>query len=74
MAWCRWSDAKTCCEYLITRSISNEIDPSMLLYDQQSTNEYVSNNTDIDSINKIWVNLASEFLSSATTKHANVLK
>ncbi|KAF0690517.1 Aste57867_18107 [Aphanomyces stellatus] len=31
MAWCRWSDAKTCCEYLVTQSISNEIDPRNLL-------------------------------------------
>ncbi|ETV68428.1 hypothetical protein H257_15591 [Aphanomyces astaci] len=31
MAWCRWEDAKTCCEYLITRNISNEIDPRNLL-------------------------------------------
>ena len=31
MAWCRWSDAKTCCEYLVTRSISDEIDPRNLL-------------------------------------------
>ncbi|ETV68355.1 hypothetical protein H257_15676 [Aphanomyces astaci] len=31
MAWCRWADAKTCCEYLITQSISKEIDPRNLL-------------------------------------------
>ncbi|KAF0713824.1 Aste57867_4194 [Aphanomyces stellatus] len=31
MAWCRWADAKTCCEYLVTQSISNEIDPRNLL-------------------------------------------
>ncbi|RHY87208.1 hypothetical protein DYB35_010530 [Aphanomyces astaci] len=31
MAWCRWADAKTCYEYLITQSISNEIDPRNLL-------------------------------------------
>ncbi|KAF0685674.1 Aste57867_22476 [Aphanomyces stellatus] len=31
MAWCKWEDAKTCCEYLITRSITNEIDPRNLL-------------------------------------------
>ncbi|ETV96183.1 hypothetical protein H310_10377 [Aphanomyces invadans] len=31
MAWCRWSDAKTCCEYLVTQSISNDIDPRNLL-------------------------------------------
>ncbi|KAG9410554.1 hypothetical protein AC1031_018591 [Aphanomyces cochlioides] len=31
MAWCRWEDAKTCCEYLITRSITNDIDPKNLL-------------------------------------------
>ncbi|KAF0683730.1 Aste57867_24240 [Aphanomyces stellatus] len=27
MALCRWADAKTCCEYLVTQSMSNEIDP-----------------------------------------------
>ena len=31
MAWCRWEDAKTCCEYLITRNISDGIDPRNLL-------------------------------------------
>ncbi|KAF0708270.1 hypothetical protein AaE_013279 [Aphanomyces astaci] len=31
MAWCRWEDAKTCCEYLITRSITSEVDPRNLL-------------------------------------------
>ncbi|ETW06384.1 hypothetical protein H310_02657 [Aphanomyces invadans] len=31
MAWCRWADAKTCCEYLVTQSISNEINPRNLL-------------------------------------------
>ncbi|RHY45213.1 hypothetical protein DYB38_012225 [Aphanomyces astaci] len=31
MAWCRWTDAKTCCEYLVTQSISNDIDPRNLL-------------------------------------------
>ena len=31
MAWCRWADAKTCCEYLVTHSISREIDPINLL-------------------------------------------
>ncbi|ETV90191.1 hypothetical protein H310_14973 [Aphanomyces invadans] len=31
MAWCPWADAKTCCEYLITQRISNEIDPRSLL-------------------------------------------
>ncbi|KAF0698069.1 Aste57867_11289 [Aphanomyces stellatus] len=31
MAWCRWSDAKTCSEYLVTQSISNDIDPRNLL-------------------------------------------
>ncbi|KAF0715860.1 hypothetical protein AaE_011245 [Aphanomyces astaci] len=41
MAWCRWEDAKTCCEYLITRSITNEIDPRNLL----RTNTNTSNST-----------------------------
>ncbi|KAF0717988.1 Aste57867_1974 [Aphanomyces stellatus] len=31
MAWCRWADAKTCCEYLVTQSLSNDIDPMNLL-------------------------------------------
>ena len=31
MAWCRWGDAKTCCEYLVTKSLSDAIDPRMLL-------------------------------------------
>ncbi|KAH9133988.1 hypothetical protein AeRB84_020112, partial [Aphanomyces euteiches] len=31
MAWCRWADAKTCCEYLVTRNLSDEIDPTKLL-------------------------------------------
>ncbi|KAG9399724.1 hypothetical protein AC1031_011602 [Aphanomyces cochlioides] len=31
MAWCRWTDVKTCCEYLVTKSISDTIDPRNLL-------------------------------------------
>ncbi|RHY87450.1 hypothetical protein DYB35_009716 [Aphanomyces astaci] len=31
MAWCRWADAKKCCEYLVTQSLSNEMDPRNLL-------------------------------------------
>ncbi|KAH9088434.1 hypothetical protein LEN26_019515, partial [Aphanomyces euteiches] len=31
MAWCRWTDVKTCCEYLVTKSISDTIDPRTLL-------------------------------------------
>jgi hypothetical protein len=38
MAWCRWEDARTCCEYLITRSISDEIDPKNLLRLQKVNN------------------------------------
>ncbi|KAF0693846.1 Aste57867_15224 [Aphanomyces stellatus] len=31
MAWCRWGDAKTCCEYLVTKNMSDAIDPRLLL-------------------------------------------
>ncbi|KAF0688549.1 Aste57867_19839 [Aphanomyces stellatus] len=31
MAWCRWVDAKTCCEYLVTKNLSDEVDPRNLL-------------------------------------------
>ncbi|RHZ15375.1 hypothetical protein DYB31_006706 [Aphanomyces astaci] len=31
MTWCRWANAKTCSEYLVTQSISNEFDPRNLL-------------------------------------------
>ncbi|KAF0690525.1 Aste57867_18074 [Aphanomyces stellatus] len=27
MAWCRCGDAKTCCEYLLTKNLSDEVDP-----------------------------------------------
>ncbi|RLO04817.1 hypothetical protein DYB28_011323 [Aphanomyces astaci] len=37
MAWCRSTDAKTCCEYLVTRSISDGIDPRNLLRKVNST-------------------------------------
>ncbi|ETV80617.1 hypothetical protein H257_06141 [Aphanomyces astaci] len=37
MAWCRWTDAKTCCEYLVTRSISDGIDPRNMLRKVNST-------------------------------------
>ncbi|KAF0701500.1 hypothetical protein As57867_008004, partial [Aphanomyces stellatus] len=30
MAWCRWGDAKTCCEYLVTKNMSDAIDPRLL--------------------------------------------
>ena len=38
MAWCRWSDAKTCIEYLVTKSISDEINPKNLLRIQKINN------------------------------------
>ena len=38
MAWCRWEDAKTCCEYLITRDISDGIDPRNLMRIQTVNN------------------------------------
>ncbi|KAF0716321.1 hypothetical protein As57867_002898, partial [Aphanomyces stellatus] len=31
MAWCRWADTKTCCEYLVTKNLSDDIDPRLLL-------------------------------------------
>ncbi|RHY47217.1 hypothetical protein DYB38_002078 [Aphanomyces astaci] len=31
MAWCRWGDAKICCEYLVTKNLSDEVDPRNLL-------------------------------------------
>ncbi|RLO12303.1 hypothetical protein DYB28_009412 [Aphanomyces astaci] len=31
MAWCRWDDTKTCCEYLVTKSLSDAIEPRHLL-------------------------------------------
>ncbi|KAG9403194.1 hypothetical protein AC1031_005843 [Aphanomyces cochlioides] len=31
MAWCRWEDPQTCSEYLITQSLSDEINPRNLL-------------------------------------------
>eukprot|EP00834_Sanchytrium_tribonematis_P007685 NODE_736_length_4341_cov_0.251297.p4 type:complete len:136 gc:universal NODE_736_length_4341_cov_0.251297:1140-1547(+) len=36
MSWCRWHDAKTCCQYLITHSFSNQIDPRNLLRESNS--------------------------------------
>ncbi|KAF0706389.1 hypothetical protein As57867_006745, partial [Aphanomyces stellatus] len=43
MAWCRWEDAKTCCEYLITRSLTNEVDPKNLLRVNALPPPYASN-------------------------------
>ncbi|KAH9088710.1 hypothetical protein LEN26_019372 [Aphanomyces euteiches] len=39
MAWCRWSDPKTCCEYLVTKSLSDQIDPKYLF--QQRLNKKI---------------------------------
>ncbi|CAK4791347.1 unnamed protein product [Aphanomyces euteiches] len=56
MAWCRWSDAKTLCEYLVTRSISNEIDPRNLLRSGRSQGDAITEKStqilpfDVDSI------------------------
>ena len=44
MAWCRWEDAKTCCEYLVTKSISDKIDPRNLLRMK------APNHTGVDSV------------------------
>ncbi|KAF0733878.1 hypothetical protein Ae201684_009436 [Aphanomyces euteiches] len=37
MAWCRWGDPKTMCEYLVTKSLSDEIDPRNLLSRPKTT-------------------------------------
>ena len=47
MAWCRWEDAKTCCEYLLTKNISNEIDPRQLLRKRQRIQTGISAAADI---------------------------
>ncbi|CAK4615073.1 unnamed protein product, partial [Aphanomyces euteiches] len=40
MAWCRWEDIKMWCEYLVTKNISDAIDPRLLLH-KRSTNQFV---------------------------------
>ncbi|KAH9140505.1 hypothetical protein AeRB84_015274 [Aphanomyces euteiches] len=51
-----WSDAKTLCEYLVTRSISNEIDPRILLHSGRSQGDAITEKStqilpfDVDSI------------------------
>ncbi|CAK4282227.1 unnamed protein product [Aphanomyces euteiches] len=40
MAWCRWEDIKTCCEYLVTKNICDANDPRLLLH-KRSTNQFV---------------------------------
>ncbi|KAH9075971.1 hypothetical protein Ae201684P_012461 [Aphanomyces euteiches] len=51
-----WSDAKTLCEYLVTRSISNEIDPRNLLRSGRSQGDAITEKStqilpfDVDSI------------------------
>jgi integrase len=53
MAWCRWSDAKTCCEYLITRSISSAIDPRNLMRNKKFGNEdFVHNFENFEEIRR----------------------
>ena len=37
MAWCRWADAQTMCTYLITRNLSNDINPQNLLRHAKSS-------------------------------------
>ncbi|KAG9411522.1 hypothetical protein AC1031_017159 [Aphanomyces cochlioides] len=44
MAWCRWGDAKTMCEYLVTKNLSDAIDPRNLLSRPKSTGFVVSSN------------------------------
>ncbi|KAG9403795.1 hypothetical protein AC1031_005290 [Aphanomyces cochlioides] len=75
MAWCRWADEKTCCEYLITRSISNEIDPRNLLRSaypniclQQVSN--MSTITNLDELGRVLVKaiLGSDLLNGCQPK------
>ncbi|KAG9405384.1 hypothetical protein AC1031_004492 [Aphanomyces cochlioides] len=44
MAWCRWGDAKTMCEYLVTKNLSDAINPRNLLSRPKSTGFVVSSN------------------------------
>lgn len=58
MAWCRWEDAKTCCEYLITRSISDSIDPTNLLRIRQ--------------MNDFAMNLESRFINTVRENNQSI--
>ncbi|KAG9403796.1 hypothetical protein AC1031_005291 [Aphanomyces cochlioides] len=49
MAWCRWSDAKTCCEYLITQSIVNDLNPRNLLRSRSVQISKVTTQTGLSS-------------------------
>ncbi|KAH9168422.1 hypothetical protein AeNC1_017922, partial [Aphanomyces euteiches] len=73
MAWCRWSDAKTCCEYLITQSIVNDIDPRNLLRSGSKQKSRVSvqsslSSEDVDAI----VNAIVERLKASGSSINNV--
>ena len=50
MAWCRWEDPKTCCEYLVTKSLSDSIDPRNLLQLGGGTQQvqHLSNDNSLD--------------------------
>ncbi|KAG9404844.1 hypothetical protein AC1031_005055 [Aphanomyces cochlioides] len=58
MAWCRWGDVKTMCEYLITKNLSDEIDPRNLLSNAKSNGFVVSS----DSSHAVTAEAIAEFL------------
>ena len=66
MAWCRWNDEKTLCEYLITRSISSEIDPKNLLAVQRMNSAGFFNGID-PQIQEICKAIANGVLAELTT-------
>jgi hypothetical protein len=72
MAWCRWADAKTCCEYLITRNLSDGLDPRNLLRSQKVNNDVYCVNGNIgesdDVLNKICSAIAETISNIVPTK------
>ncbi|ETV67538.1 hypothetical protein H257_16269 [Aphanomyces astaci] len=48
--WCRWMDANTCCKYLVTQSISNDIDPRNLLRTSKFQHSTLSACRSVDAV------------------------
>ncbi len=68
MAWCRWTDEKTCCEYLITRDISNGIDPRNLLRENTVNNGVINVVNSDPNINN---NITVQDICNAIFAHLN---
>jgi integrase len=68
MAWCRWEDAKTCIEYLVTKELSDAIDPRNLLRTNRVCDVNIQSESNDDEKIKRLVKLVVEEMDANQTQ------